>query len=166
MGTVYFKGIECHTNNQLPQKGQPAPNFKLTGKTLEEITLDKFKGKTIVLNIFPSLDTDVCAMSVRRFNKDATDMGNTVVICISMDLPFAANRFCVAEGLNNVVFASAFRSPAFLTDYGVKLIDGPLAGLLARAIVIIDKDGNVKYSQFSREITKEPDYHNAYKHIL
>ncbi len=166
MGTVYFNGMECHTINKLLQKGEHAPDFKLTGKNLEEITLDNFKGKTIVLNIFPSLDTNVCAMSVRRFNKDITDFGNIVVLCISMDLPFAANRFCTTEGIENVIFASAFRSPSFQTDYGVQLIDGPLAGLLARAIVIIDKDGIVKYSQFSREITEEPDYHNAYKHLL
>lgn len=166
METVYFKGVQCHTNNQLPEKGEKAPTFTLTGKNLEEITLDKFKGKTVILNIFPSLDTDVCATTVRRFNKDISDFGDTTVLCISMDLPFAANRFCVTEGLDNVTFASAFRSPEFQNDYGIKLIDGPLAGLLARAIIIIDKEQNIKYVQLVKEITEEPDYHNAYKHII
>ena len=115
----------------------------------------------MVLNVFPSLDTPVCAASVRRFNKEASDLDNTVVLCVSMDLPFAAGRFCELEGLKDVIPASAFRSPMFAEKYGLKLVDGPLAGLLARAVIVIDGDRNVIYRELVDEITNEPKYAEA-----
>lgn len=142
----------------MPAVGTKAPGFTLTGADLSDIRLSDYAGKRVVLNIFPSIDTGVCAASVRRFNKEANEMPNTVVLCISMDLPFAAGRFCAAEGLNNVIPASAFRSPEFVKNYGVELIDGPLKGLLARAVVVIDGKGEVIYRQLVEQITDEPDY--------
>lgn len=158
METIYFNGTPCHTYGEVPVVGSKAPAFKLTGKDLNEVTGSEYKGKRIVLNVFPSLDTPVCAASVRRFNKEASELEDTVVICVSMDLPFAMNRFCTAEGLDNVVVASAFRSPAFSQEYGLQLVDGPLAGLLARCVLIIDKDGKIAYRDLVNEITMEPDY--------
>lgn len=161
METIYFNGHECHTYGMVPVVGSIAPDFKLTGKDLNEVTEAGFKGKRIVLNIFPSLDTPVCAASVRKFNKDASEMKNTAVVCVSMDLPFAMSRFCTAEGLNNVVVGSAFRSPEFGQQYGVQLIDGPLAGLLARCVLVLDEDGRVIFRDLVNEITMEPDYEGA-----
>ena len=115
----------------------------------------------MVLNVFPSLDTPVCAASVRRFNQEASSLENTVVLCVSMDLPFAAARFCTAEGLKDVVPASAFRSPMFAEKYGLELVDGPLAGLLARAVIVLDGDRKVIYRELVEEITNEPDYEAA-----
>ena len=161
MATVFFKDIPCQTCGELPAVGTKAPEFTLVGGDLKEITLSDLRGKRVVLNIFPSIDTGVCAASVRRFNKEANELPNTVVLCVSIDLPFAASRFCAAEGLNNVVTASAFRSPAFAKDYGVELIDGPLKGLLARSVVIIDGSGDVIYQQLVEQITDEPDYKAA-----
>lgn len=158
MATVFFKEIPCQTAGELPAVGTKAPGFTLTGADLSDIRLSDYAGKRVVLNIFPSIDTGVCAASVRRFNKEANEMPNTVVLCISMDLPFAAGRFCAAEGLNNVIPASAFRSPEFVKNYGVELIDGPLKGLLARAVVVIDGKGEVIYRQLVEQITDEPDY--------
>lgn len=161
METVYFNGIECHTAGLLPAVGSTAPAFDLTGKDLNSITNADYKGKNIVLNIFPSLDTDVCAMSVRRFNKEAAALKDTVIICVAMDLPFAMSRFCTVNGIDGVVSASAFRSPDFCKDYGVMLVDGPLKGLLTRAVIIIDKDGKVAYRDLVHDITNEPDYEGA-----
>lgn len=161
MATVFFKEIPCQTAGELPAVGTKAPEFTLTGADLSEIRLSDYVGKRVVLNIFPSIDTGVCAASVRRFNKEANELPETVVLCVSMDLPFAAGRFCAAEGLNNVIPASAFRSPGFVKDYGVELIDGPLKGLLARAVVIIDGKGEVIYRQLVEQITDEPDYKAA-----
>ena len=161
METVYFKGTPCHTYGSLPQTGSEAPNFHLTGIKLDQITLDNFKGKRVVLNIFPSLDTEVCAMSVRRFNVEASKLDNVAVICVSMDLPFAMARFCTINDIANVIPASAFRSPLFGQKYGVQLCDGPLAGLLSRAVVIIDTNGKVIYQQLVDEVTHEPDYESA-----
>lgn len=158
METVFFKGEECHTNGMLPDVGTKAPAFKLVTPALTEVTEKTYSGKKVVLNIFPSLDTEVCAMSVRRFNEEAARLPETVVLAVSVDLPFAAARFCSANGIKNVQPASAFRETEFIDNYGVKLIDGPLKGLLARAVVIIDKDGKICYRELVEDITHEPDY--------
>lgn len=158
METIYFSGTPCHTYGNVPAAGDPAPDFKLTGTDLSDITLETFRGKRLVLNVFPSLDTPVCALSVRRFNKEATSMVNTRVLCVSMDLPFAQQRFCTAEGVDGVVMGSAFRSPEFGEKYGLQIVDGPLAGLLARAVLVIDENGKVIYRELVPEITNEPDY--------
>lgn len=161
METVYFKGTACHTYGTMPTAGEQAPCFDLVSKDLAEVKCSNFRGKRVVLNIFPSLDTPVCAASVRRFNQEAAALDNTQVICVSMDLPFAASRFCTAEGIDNCIVASAFRSPMFGQKYGVQLVDGPLAGLLARAVIVIDAEGKIIYSQLVDEITNEPDYEAA-----
>ena len=161
METVYFKSTPCHTYGKVPFVGDKAPEFKLVTPELKEVTPETFAGKRVVLNVFPSLDTPVCAMSVRRFNTEASKLDNTVVLCVSMDLPFAAGRFCSAEGLNDVIPASAFRSPEFGQKYGLTLVDGPLAGLLARAVLIIDEKGNIIYRDLVEEITNEPHYDEA-----
>lgn len=161
METVYFAGNECHTYGSLPQVGETAPAFALTGADLSEVTSKDFAGKRIVLNIFPSLDTEVCARSVRRFNEEAAKFKDTVVVCVSMDLPFAMGRFCTANGIKDVVVASAFRSPMFGQKYGVELVDGPLKGLLTRAVIIVGADGKVMFRDLVNEITDEPDYDAA-----
>lgn len=161
MQTIYFQGTPCHTYGNIPPVGTKAPGFILAGKDLNEVKLSDFDGKRVILNIFPSLDTPVCATSVRRFNKEATELENTVVICISMDLPFAMSRFCTTEGLENVTVASAFRSPIFVEQYGMQIVDGPLAGLLARAVIVLDEDHKVIFSNLVEEITNEPDYKGA-----
>lgn len=161
MAEIFFQGIPVHTAGELPPVGSKAPEFSLTAGNLGEIKLSDYAGKNVILNIFPSIDTGVCAASVRRFNKEANALPNTVVLCVSMDLPFAASRFCAAEGLENVVTASAFRSPEFAKGYGVEMIDGPLKGLLARAVVVIDGKGDVVYEQLVEQITDEPDYKDA-----
>lgn len=158
MATVTFKGNKVNLNGELPAVGSQAPDFKLVGSGLEEISLADFKGKRLVLNIFPSLDTGVCAASVRQFNKWNSEQENTVVLCVSKDLPFAQSRFCGAEGLNNVVTASDFRYHNFATDFGVLMTDGPLAGLMARSVVAIDENGKVVYNQLVPEIVEEPSY--------
>lgn len=161
METVYFEGSPCHTYGSLPAVGEKAPCFTLVDSDMKEIRCNDFLGKKVVLNIFPSLDTPVCAASVRRFNAEAASVPDVQVICVSMDLPFAAKRFCTAEGIDNLIVASAFRSPLFVQKYGVQLVDGPLAGLLARAVIIIDGDLKVLYGQLVDEITTEPDYRAA-----
>ncbi len=161
METVYFKGKPCHTYGSVPAVGTPAPCFHLAGADLSQVQCGDFKGKQVVLNIFPSLDTEVCARSVRRFNEEAAGLTDTAVICVSMDLPFAMGRFCTLEGIKNVIFASAFRSPLFGQKFGVQLCDGPLAGLLTRAVIIIDRNRNIAYRDLVNEITDEPDYDGA-----
>lgn len=163
METVYLAGNPCHTYGNLPEVGSTAPAFTLAGPDLSEITLAQMAGKRVVLNIFPSLDTEVCARSVRRFNEEAAKMENTAVVCVSMDLPFAMGRFCSANGIKDVLTGSAFRSPMFGQKYGVELVDGPLKGLLARAVVIIDENGKVIFRNLVEEITNEPDYEAALK---
>ncbi|MBP1676959.1 MAG: thiol peroxidase (atypical 2-Cys peroxiredoxin) [Bacteroidetes bacterium] len=158
MATVTFKGTEVKTNGSLPAVGTQAPDFKLVGAGLNEISLSDFKGKRVILNIFPSIDTGVCAASVRNFNKIAASNDNVIVICVSKDLPFAASRFCGAEGLDKVITASDFRYNNFATDYGVLMNDGPLAGLMARSVVAIDETGKVVYNQLVPEIVEEPSY--------
>ncbi len=161
MSTIYLQGTECHTYGELPRVGAVAPDFTLVTPDMQEVTKATYAGKRVVLNIFPSLDTAVCATSVRRFNKEAADLDNTVVLAVSVDLPFAAGRFCTAEGITNVTPASAFREPEFAKNYGVLIVDGPLKGLLARAVVIIDEKGNVAYADMVNEITEEPHYDEA-----
>jgi thiol peroxidase len=158
MGKVTFKGSPVQTSGNLPAVGTKAPDFKLVGVGLNEISLSDYKGKKVVLNIFPSLDTGVCAASVRNFNKWAASNKNTVVICVSKDLPFAQGRFCGAEGLEDVITASDFRYNNFATDYGVLMQDGPLAGLMARSVVAFDENGTVVYNQLVPEIVEEPNY--------
>lgn len=158
MAKISFKGSEVNTDGNLPNVGKSAPDFTLVKSDLSEISLSNLKGKYTILNIFPSLDTSVCAASVRKFNKEVTQLPNTVVLAVSADLPFAAGRFCTTEGIENVIPASVFRNPEFAKDYGVLQVDGPLKGLLARAVVVIDPQGNVKYTELVPEITQEPNY--------
>lgn len=158
MATVKFKGNDVHSNGNLPVVGSQAPEFTLVGSGLQEIHLSDYKGKRVLLNIFPSLDTGTCAMSVRNFNKWVAEKENVVVICVSKDLPFAQSRFCGAEGLENVVTASDFRYNTFATDYGVLLTDGPLQGLMARSVVALDENGKVLYTELVSEIVNEPSY--------
>jgi thioredoxin-dependent peroxiredoxin len=158
MSTTKFKGNDVHTNGQLPLIGSQAPDFTLVNSTLQEIHLSDYKGKRVLLNIFPSLDTSTCAASVRKFNKWVSEKENVVVICISKDLPFAQSRFCGAEGLENVTTASDFRYNSFATDYGVLLTDGPLNGLMSRSVVAVDETGKVLYTELVPEITIEPNY--------
>lgn len=161
MAKITLKGNAIETIGELPAKGSVAPNFTLVKTDLSEVTLADYKGKKVVLNIFPSIDTPVCAASVRHFNKVAGETANTAVLCISADLPFAHTRFCETDGLKNVDSLSVFRSPAFGKDYGVTITTGPIAGLLSRAIVIIDADGKVSYTEQVPEITQEPNYDAA-----
>ena len=161
MQTVYLNGTPCHTYGTIPAPGTKAPCYSLVTKDLREISCMDYLDKRVVLNIFPSIDTEVCATSVRRFNQEAAALDNTVVICVSKDLPFAQKRFCGANGIENVEVASAFRSPLFAQEYGLQMVDGPLAGLLARAVIVLDEDRNVIYSQLVDEITHEPDYEAA-----
>lgn len=161
MAQITLKESYIHTYGDLPAKGTKAPDFLLTGTDLTDFSLGKFAGKKILLNIFPSLDTSVCATSVRKFNEQAASLPKTVVVCVSKDLPFAHSRFCVAEGIKNVVSASVLRNDRFGKDYGVLITDGPMAGLLARAIVVIDEAGKVIYTQLVPEIAQEPDYEPA-----
>ena len=163
MAQITFKGSPVDTVGSLPAKGSEAPFFCLVKTDLSEAGPADFAGKRLVLNIFPSLDTPVCATSVRRFNQEAASLDNTVVLCISADLPFAQSRFCETEGLKNVVSLSVFRTPQFGLDYGVTIASGPLKGLLSRAIVIIDADGIVRYTERVAEIVEEPDYGAAMK---
>ncbi len=163
MAQITFKGSPVDTVGSLPAKGSEAPFFCLVKTDLSEAGPADFAGKRLVLNIFPSLDTPVCATSVRRFNQEAASLDNTVVLCISADLPFAQSRFCETEGLKNVVSLSVFRTPQFGLDYGVTIASGPLKGLLSRAIVIIDADGIVRYTEQVAEIVEEPDYGAAMK---
>lgn len=162
MATVTLKGNPFKTNGELPAKGSQAPDFTLVKSDLAEVSLGDFKGKRVVLNIFPSVDTPTCAQSVREFNDKASSLDNTVVLCVSQDLPFAQARFCGAEGLDQVIPASAFRS-TFAEDYGVRMIEGPLTGLNARSVVIIDEQGKVIYTQLVDEVADEPDYDSALK---
>ncbi|MCD6661700.1 MAG: thiol peroxidase [Lentimicrobium sp.] len=165
MAKITLKGNEINTTGNLPATGSKAPDFKLVKSDLSIASLDEFKGKKLVINIFPSLDTSVCAASVRHFNAAASKLENTVVLCVSKDLPFAHSRFCSTEGLNNVVTASDFREGSFGQDYGVTIADGPLAGLHSRAVVVLDENGVVKYTEQVPEIVQEPDYEAALKAI-
>jgi thiol peroxidase len=158
MAQITLQGNPINTAGNLPAVKTKAPAFTLTKTDLSDCTLQEYAAKTVVLNIFPSIDTSVCAASVRRFNKEAGELADTVVLCISADLPFAHKRFCEGEGLNNVIPLSCFRTPDFGRDYGATITSPPLAGLLSRAIVVIDPAGNIAYTQQVPEITQEPDY--------
>ena len=156
---ITLRGNPINTVGELPAVGSQAPGFSLTGTDLGTVSDEQFRGKPLLLNIFPSVDTPVCATSVRTFNERAAASG-LAVVCVSNDLPFALNRFCGAEGIENVVTASSFRD-SFGEDYGVALVDGPMAGLLARAVVVVDANGDVLYSELVPEIAQEPDYDAA-----
>ncbi len=156
-----FKGKTISTIGNLPKVGTQAPIFTLTKGDLTNVSLSDFLGSRVILNIFPSLDTSVCAISVRKFNEIASKLDNTKVLCISKDLPFAQARFCIAENIKNVEVLSDFRNGSFANDYGVLIKDGDLAGLLARAIVVIDANGKTLYSAMNSEIAEEPDYQSA-----
>ena len=160
MATVTLKGNAFQTAGDLPAVGKKAPDFKLVKTDLSEVSLKDFAGSRLILNIFPSVDTAVCATSIRTFNKSASELNNTKVLCVSADLPFAAARFCGAEGIENVTTGSSFRSD-FGKDYGVNFVSGPLAGLLSRSVVVIDEQGVVLYTEQVAETTEEPDYVGA-----
>jgi len=161
MAEILLKGNPIHTLGELPEIGTQAPDFTLTKTDLSDVSLSDFKGKRVELNIFPSLDTAVCATSVRRFNTEAGRLANTEVLCASNDLPFAHNRFCEAEGIDGVTSVSELRNRDFGTDYGLRIIDGPLAGLLSRAVIVIDENGKIIYTEQVPEIAQEPDYQSA-----
>jgi thiol peroxidase len=161
MASITLQGNQIHTIGNLPETGSKAYDFSLTGKDLSEVTLQDFSGSRIVLNIFPSIDTGTCATSVRTFNTEAAELENTKVLCISKDLPFAQNRFCGAEGLNNVITLSDFRTGEFGKNYGLEITDGPLKGLHSRAVVVIDEKGDVIYTEQVSEIVDEPNYKAA-----
>ena len=160
MATTSLGGNPVHTVGDLPAVGTPAPAYTLTGADLADVSSDGFDGSRVVLNIFPSIDTATCAASVRRFNELAASMENTVVLCVSADLPYAMRRFCGAEGIENVVTGSAFRS-SFGTDYGVTMTDGKMRGLLARSVVVVGDDGSVLHTEVVPDIGTEPDYDAA-----
>lgn len=165
MAEIKFGEQTVHTSGNLPPVGSIANDFTLTAQDMKEVGLSAFAGKNLILNIFPSIDTRVCATSVREFNKRAAGLNNTVVLCISHDLPFAFKRFCGAEGIENVVTLSDFRTKAFGKAYGVELTDGPFAGLHARAVVVIDSNNKVKYTELVPVIGQEPDYEKALQAI-
>jgi len=159
--TVHFQSNPVTVARKIPQKGDVAKPFTLVAKDLSDVSLSSFVGKRKVLNIFPSIDNGVCAASVRKFNQLAGEIDNTVVLCISADLPFAQSRFCGAEGLTHVVTLSTLRGGDFKSEYGVAIAEGPLSGLTARAVVVLDGQDNVLYSELVNEITTEPDYESA-----
>jgi thiol peroxidase len=158
VATIKFKGIAIHTAGNLPAKGKKAPAFKLVGGDLKDVALDSFGGKIKILNIVPSLDTPVCAISAQRFNAAVASLKNVVLINISADLPFAQKRFCESNSLGNIVTLSTMRSPDFGRDYGVVITDGPLDGLMSRVVLILDSANVVVYSEQVPEIAEEPDY--------
>ena len=160
--SVTLKGNPISIGGNIPTAGQIARNFELANAKRETVTLDNYTGKRKILNIFPSIDTPTCATSVREFNKKAAGLNNTVVLCISADLPFAQSRFCGAEGIENVVTLSTFRNTAqFATNYGVAILDGSLAGLTARAVIVLDENNKVLHSELVSEIANEPNYDAA-----
>jgi thiol peroxidase len=166
MTTTKFKGNTIHLDGTFITVGEKSPKVQLVKGDLSSFTLDECKGKFVVMNIFPSIDTGICATSVRKFNQLAASLPNTIVLCISRDLPFAQSRFCGAEGIDNVVVLSDFRDTCtFGKDYGVLMTDGPLASLLARAVVVVAPDGKVCHAELVPEITTEPNYEAAIKAI-
>lgn len=161
MATVTLQGTPVHTNGELPEVGSQAPDFVLVDSELNNLTLADFKGQRKLLNIFPSLDTPTCATSTRKFNETAAQQGNAALLMISADLPFAMSRFCSAEGIDRVKPLSMMRSRNFAKDYGVLITDGPLEGIAARAVVVLDENDKVLYRQLVSEIADEPDYEKA-----
>jgi len=166
MTQIAFQGNSVNTTGELPKVGDKAPDFLLTKTDLSDISLKDVSGKRVILNIFPSIDTPVCSTSVRRFNEEIGKFNNAVVICASLDLPFAHARFCETEGLKNVIAVSEMRNREFGSNYGVRMVDGHLSGLFARAIVVIDESSNVIYTQLVPEITEEPDYDKALNMLI
>lgn len=161
MATITLGGKSCQTSGDLPQLGTQAPDFQLIGADMSTVRLSDFVGEPVILNIFPSIDTGVCGAAARRFNQEAADLGDTKVITISKDLPFALNRFKAAEGLNNVTMATAYRSPEFGDDYHVTILDGGFATLLSRCVIVLDREHRVIYTEQVPEIGQEPDYDAA-----
>lgn len=166
MSQITLKDKKINTYGNLPETGEKAPHFELVRTDLSSATLKDFKGKRVIMNIFPSIDTNVCAISVRNFNERATKLNNTTVLCISRDLPFAQKRFVDDEGLEKVTNLSDFKQGDFGKDYGVEMMDGPLAGLLSRVVIILDEDGKVLYTEQVPDISQEPDYLAALKVLL
>ena len=166
MATVTLKGNEIHTSGSLPAVGSEAPEFNLAKGDLSTATLSDYRGKKVVLNVFHSIDTGTCANSVRQFNTEAAELENTVVLCISRDLPFAMNRFCGAEGIDNVETLSDFKDGNFGKTYGLEYIDGPIQGLLSRVIVVIDENGKVLYTEQVQETVEEPNYKAALEALM
>jgi thiol peroxidase len=165
MAQVTQGGNPIRTSGELPAVGSKAPDFTLTKTDLADVSLKDYAGKKVIMNIFLSLDTGVCAASVRKFNTEVNNLDNTVVLCISADLPFAQKRFCGAEGLDDVIPLSALRNRDFGTAYGVSILDGPVAGVFARSIVVLDENGIVTYTQQVPEISEEPNYDEALKAV-
>lgn len=163
--TVTLRGAPVRVDGNLPATGTQAPDFKLTSGALADVSLKDFAGKRKVLNIVPSLDTPTCATSARKFNESANELANTVVLVVSADLPFAAKRFCELEGLKNVAHLSTFRHPEFLNAWGVALAEGPMVGLTARAVVVLDENNKVIHSEMVPEIAQEPNYAAALKSL-
>lgn len=161
MAIVIYKGMEVPTNGEMPDVGSPAPNFAGVCQDMSEVSLSELKGKRVVLNVFPNLDTTVCATSVRRFNKEAASLFNTKVVALSKDLPFAHGRFCTTEGIDHVMTLSAYRNSSFEDNYGMLITEGPIAGLLARGVIVIDEAGKILYSELVPNIANEPDYEAA-----
>lgn len=158
MATILIGGTPANTTGNLPDVGSKAPGFTLTQTDLTDISLPDLAGKRVVLNIFPSIDTPVCSASVRRFNREAASLSNTRILGVSADLPFAHKRFCEAEGIDGVVAVSELRTRGFGDAYGVRIADGPLQGLLARAVVVLDEEGTVLYASFAQDVKEEPPY--------
>ncbi|RZS90484.1 thiol peroxidase [Aquimarina brevivitae] len=163
MATITLKGNKIHTVGTLPEVGEKAPEFELVNTDLSTSKLSDYKGSKVVLNIFPSVDTGICAASVRAFNEKASKLDNTKVLCISRDLPFALQRFCGAEGLEDVINHSDFKAGTFGKEYGLEITDGPLAGLHSRAVIVVDENGKIVYTEQVPEIAQEPDYDAAIK---
>lgn len=161
MASITLKGNTIHTSGNLPEVGQNAPDFEMVNADLSTAKLSDYKGNRVVLNVFPSVDTGICAASVRAFNKEASNLSNTKVLCVSRDLPFAQGRFCGAEGLENVINHSDFKTGEFGKNYGLEIIDGPLQGLHSRAVIVLDENGTVLYTEQVPEIVQEPDYSAA-----
>ena len=166
MATVTLKGNEIHTSGELPAVGSMAPEFNLAKGDLSSATLNDYRGKKVVLNVFHSIDTGTCANSVRQFNTEAAELDNTVVLCVSRDLPFAMNRFCGAEGIDNVETLSDFKDGNFGKTYGLEYIDGPIQGLLSRVVVVIDEDGKVIHTEQVQETVEEPNYKAALEALM
>lgn len=161
MAIITLKGNKANTSGELPVVGEKLKEFVLVKNDLSRINLSEFKGKKLVLNIFPSIDTSVCSASVRQFNKLAAGLENTLVLCISRDLPFALKRFCTAEGIENVITLSDIDNGAFGKDYGIEILDGAFRGLLARSVIIASEEGKIIYTQLVPDISDEPDYNKA-----
>jgi len=166
MAKITLKGNSVNTSGELPKVGTQAPDFKMVKTDLSESSLSDYKGSKVILNIFPSVDTDTCAASVRQFNKDAAELANTKVLCISRDLPFAQGRFCGAEGIENVINLSDFATGNFGKNYGLQITDGPLAHLHSRAVIVLDESGKVLYTEQVPEIVDEPNYKAALEALL